>query len=116
MATVREIATLVGVSTATVSRVINEPKKVAPATVAMVQAVIEELHYEKKVAKKKRSNTFAIIVLNITNPFFSELLDVIEDEAYHHGRCVLFFNSRARLRQERMYFHECENHQVDGVF
>ncbi len=116
MATIREIATLVGVSTATVSRVINEPNKVAPETVTKVKTAINELNYKKKVPLKKRSNTFAIIVPNITNPFFSELLDVIEEEAYHHGRCVLFFNSRHYLRQEKIYFSECASHQVDGVF
>jgi len=116
MATVREIATLVGVSTATVSRVINTPNKVSPETLTKVKAAIDKLHYTKKVPLKKRSNTFAIIVPNITNPFFSELLDVIEDEAYHHGRCVLFFNSRQALRLEKNYFRECLSHQVDGVF
>lgn len=116
MATVRDIAGLVGVSTATVSRVLNEPELVAPDTVAKVNQAIKELQYERKISKRKRTNLFGVIVPNITNPFFAELLEVIEKEAFYHGRCVLFFNSRHSIRQERVYLNECNNHEVDGVF
>lgn len=116
MATVRDLAALVGVSTATISRVLNDPELVAPDTVAKVNQAIKELQYERRISKRKRTNLFGIIVPNITNPFFSELLEVIEKEAFHHGRCVLFFNSRHNIRQERVYLNECNNHEVDGVF
>lgn len=116
MATVRDIAALIGVSTATVSRVLNESEMVAPETVAKVNEAIKELNYKKKIPKRKRTNLFGVIVPNISNPFFSELLDVIEKEAFYHGRCVLFFNSRQSTRQERVYLNECYNHEVDGVF
>lgn len=116
MATVRDIAALVGVSIATVSRVLNNSNSVAPETVEKVYAAINELNYQRKLPKRKRTNLFGIIVPNITNPFFSELLDVIEKEAFHHGRCVLFFNSRNSSRQEKLYLEECRNHKVDGVF
>lgn len=116
MATVRDIAALVGVSVATVSRVLNNSEAVTAETVAKVNNAIKELNYEKKPPKTKRTNLFGVIVPNITNPFFSELLDVIEKEAFHHGRCVLFFNSRNSIRQEKVYLQECYNHEVDGVF
>ncbi|WP_278183020.1 LacI family DNA-binding transcriptional regulator [Vibrio misgurnus] len=116
MATVRDIAAHVGVSIATVSRALNEPNKVSPETLKVVERAINELSYEKKLPVKKRTNLFGVIFPNISNPFFSELLEVIENEAFHHGRCVLFFNSRHNLRQEKLYLQECENHEVDGVF
>lgn len=116
MATVRDIAAHVGVSIATVSRALNEPNKVSPETLKVVEYAINELNYEKKLPVKKRTNLFGVIFPNISNPFFSELLEVIENEAFHHGRCVLFFNSRHNLRQEKLYLQECENHDVDGVF
>jgi DNA-binding LacI/PurR family transcriptional regulator len=116
MTTVRDIAALVGVSTATVSRVLNESSAVSPQTKIKVKLAMEELGYEKRILNKKRTNLFGVIFPNISNPFFAELLDVIEKEAYYHGRCVLFFNSRQSTRLEKIYLHECENHQVDGVF
>jgi LacI family transcriptional regulator len=116
MATVRDIAALVGVSTATVSRVLNESSQVSAQTSIKVKLAMEELGYKKRIVNKKRTNLFGVIFPNISNPFFAELLDVIEKEAYYHGRCVLFFNSRNSLRLEKTYLNECENHQVDGVF
>lgn len=116
MATVRDIAALAGVSTATVSRVLNDPEVVSPETVVLVNTAIKELKYQRKALRRKRTNLFGIIVPDITNPFFAELLDVIEKEAFFHGRCVLFFNSRHNTRQEQVYINECSNHEVDGVF
>jgi LacI family transcriptional regulator len=116
MATVQDIADFAGVSTATVSRVLNKSEAVSPETVAKVNEAIKELKYERKALKRKRTDLFGIIVPDITNPFFAELLDVIEREAFFHGRCVLFFNSRHNTKQEKLYLNECLNHEVDGVF
>ncbi|EGR3932589.1 LacI family transcriptional regulator, partial [Vibrio cholerae] len=48
--------------------------------------------------------------------FFAELLEVLEKEAFLHGRCIMFFNSQYSTRTEKIYFNECINHNVDGVF
>lgn len=116
MSTVRDIAAKVGVSIATISRALNEPDKVSRKTLLLVEEAMKEQNYTRKIIMKKHTNLFGVIFPNISNPFFSELLDVIENEAFHHGRCVLFFNSRHNLRQEKICLHECENHGVDGVF
>jgi LacI family transcriptional regulator len=116
MSTVRDIAAYVGLSIATVSRALNESDKVSPETLKIVESAAIKLNYEKKQPVRKKTNLFGVIFPNISNPFFSELLEVIENEAFHHGRCVLFFNSRHNLRQEKLYLKECENHNVDGVF
>lgn len=116
MSTVRDIAAYVGLSIATVSRALNESDKVSPETLKIVESAAKKLNYEKKQPVRKKTNLFGVIFPNISNPFFSELLEVIENEAFHHGRCVLFFNSRHNLRQEKLYLKECENHNVDGVF
>ncbi len=116
MATVRDIATQVGVSIATVSRALNEPEKVSPETLRVVKKAMQEMDYKKKAPVRKRTNLFGVIFPNISNPFFAELLEIIENEAFHNGRCVMFFNSRHNLRQEKLYLQECESHGVDGVF
>lgn len=116
MSTVRDIAAYVGLSIATVSRALNESDKVSPETLKIVESAAIKLNYEKRQPVRKKTNLFGVIFPNISNPFFSELLEVIENEAFHNGRCVLFFNSRHNLRQEKLYLKECENHNVDGVF
>ncbi|MGY5612470.1 LacI family DNA-binding transcriptional regulator [Vibrio brasiliensis] len=116
MATVRDIATLVGVSVATVSRVINNSDKVTPETVEKVNQVMKEFDYKKPKPKRKQTNIIAIIVPNNENPFYSEILDAVEKEAFYHGKCMLFFNSRNSRRQEKIYLNECKSHDVDGVF
>ncbi len=116
MTTVRDIAALSGVSISTISRVLNEPEKVATDTLVKVNEAIEELNYVKRPVKKKRTKLFGIIFPNISNPFFAELLEVLEKEAYLHGRCIMFFNSRYSTRTEKIYFNECISHNVDGVF
>ncbi|MCW8995266.1 MAG: LacI family transcriptional regulator, partial [Psychromonas sp.] len=116
MSTVRIIAEHTGFSIATISRALNQPSKVSSETLSVIEAAMKELNYEKKEKIKKRSNIFGVIFPNISNPFFAELLGVIEKEAYYHGRCILFFNSRHNLRQEKIALAECKNHGVDGVF
>ena len=116
MSTVRIIARHTGFSIATISRAINEPNKVSVETLAVVRNAMQELNYEKKEKIKKKSNIFGVIFPNISNPFFSELLGVLENEAFHNGRCILFFNSRHNLHQEKIALAECKSHGVDGVF
>ncbi|WP_407334259.1 LacI family DNA-binding transcriptional regulator [Enterovibrio sp. 27052020O] len=117
MSTVREIAKLAGVSTATVSRVMNKPDTVSPDRRAKVEAVMTAFSYQPHQRKRpKPTNLFGVIVPDITNPFFSQFLDVLEREAYLHGRSILFFNSRHDRHQERIYLEECARHNVDGVF
>lgn len=116
MATVRDIAALVGVSVATVSRVINHSDDVSPAMAEKVNKALEECQYKKTAPKRKQSKIFALIVPNINNMFYSEVLYALEQEAFYNGRCLLFFNSRGSKRQEKLYLNECKAHGVDGVF
>ncbi|PNH91685.1 LacI family DNA-binding transcriptional regulator [Vibrio diazotrophicus] len=116
MATVRDIAALVGVSVATVSRVINHSDDVSPVMVEKVSKALEECQYKKTAPKRKQSKIYALIVPNINNLFYSEVLYALEQEAFYNGRCLLFFNSRGSKQQEKLYLNECKAHGVDGVF
>ena len=117
MSTVRDIAKRAGVSIATVSRVINDSSSVSVQARERVLEAMDELNYEKPPLKKRNpTKLFAVIVRNMTNPFFSQLVDVLEREAYRHGRSLLIFNSRNNLQLEKTFICECENHNVDGVF
>lgn len=117
MSNVREIAKLAGVSTATVSRVMNTPDKVSPESRAKVEAIMQAFNYQPhQRMRRKPTDLFGVIVPDITNPFFSQFLDVLEKEAFLHGRSILFFNSRHDRHKERLYLEECARHKVDGVF
>jgi LacI family transcriptional regulator len=115
--TVRDVAKQAGVSIATVSRVLNGKGKISEEAKQAVEQAIDILNYQKPPPKKKKpTKLFAVIVRNMTNPFFSQVIDLLEEEAYKHGRSLLLFNSRNNLHLEKTFLSECENHHVDGVF
>ena len=58
---------------------------------------------------------FAVMLPNLSNPYFAELLDIIEQEASHHGFSILFFNSRHSVQLERSCLEACRRQQVDGL-
>ncbi|EEX91516.1 transcriptional regulator, LacI family protein [Vibrio orientalis CIP 102891 = ATCC 33934] len=115
--TIRDVAKRAGVSIATVSRVLNGSERVSVEAKQAVELAMTELNYQKPPEKRKKpTKLFAVIVRNMSNPFFSQLVDVLEEEAYKHGRSLLLFNSRNNLQLEKTFFSECINHKVDGVF
>ena len=93
-----------------------------PETTAHVQAVLKELGYvyNQPLAKRKTSNSkqalFAIILPNLVNPYFAELLDVVEQEAQFLGRALLVFNSRGDTQRELTLLQECQKYKLDGLF
>lgn len=122
MATIRDVAQLAGVSIATVSRVLNNSEKVLPETTKHVKAILKELNYVYNQPLSKRSTAtgkkslFAIILPNLVNPYFAELLDVVEQEAQHLERGLLVFNSRGDVQREVSLIEECHRYKVDGIF
>lgn len=115
--TIRDVAKKAGVSIATVSRVLNGSERVSIEARQAVELAMTELNYQKPPQKRKKpTKLFAVIVRNMSNPFFSQLVDVLEQEAYKHGRSLLLFNSRNNLQLEKTFLSECINHKVDGVF
>jgi DNA-binding LacI/PurR family transcriptional regulator len=91
------VARKAGVSTATVSRVINSSNKVRENTAAKVRAAIEELNYtpnsNARCLRSGRSNLFGIIVSDIRNPFFPDLIEHFELLATQHGIDVTIANT-----------------------
>jgi LacI family transcriptional regulator len=96
MATMRDVANLAGVSTATVSRVLSQTNNVEPETTARVRAAIDQLGYEVDgVAQSLRVRstfTFALIIPDLTNPFFPELATVVQHDAARAGYDVAIFS------------------------
>jgi len=93
---IRQVAKLAGVSTATVSRTINN-QRVTPSTALRVRQAIEELKYFPNTQARSlvsgRSRIVGLIVSDITNPFFPELVKGFEDAATRHGYEILLANT-----------------------
>lgn len=116
---IKEVARVAKVSTATVSRTINGSDKVSELTAQRVRRAIEKLRYypdtNARALGSGRSNLFGLIISDITNPFFPELVKSFEDVAMRHGKEVLVANTsydpvRAEHCARRML-----QRKVDGV-
>lgn len=116
---VRDVAAAASVSVGTVSNVLNRPEKVAPATVARVLAVIEELGFVRNDAARQlragRSRTIGLIVLDAANPFFAEVARGAEDRAAEAGMSVLLGNSDESPAREASYLDLFREQRVNGV-
>src|ERR1700756_4160316 len=90
---IREIAKRARVSTATVSRVVNRIPTVNPQTAKRVWNVVNELGYypntQARALVSGRSRIFGLIVSEITNPFFPEIVQVFETIAVQHDYEIL---------------------------
>lgn len=118
-ASVRDVADDAGVSVGTVSNVLNHPAKVSAATVARVQASIERLGFVRNDAARQlragRSRTIGLVVLDLRNPFFTEVARGAEERAAEHGLTVLVANSDEKQPREAMYLDLFEQQRVFGV-
>lgn len=78
MATMKDVARLAGVSTSTVSHVINKDRFVSEAITAKVEAAIKELNYAPSALarslKLNQTHTIGMLITASTNPFYSELV------------------------------------------
>jgi LacI family transcriptional regulator len=119
MSTIRDVARRAGVSTMTVSRVINNAGYVSPETRSRVQGAIAELGYVPnslaRSLRSKRTKTLALVLTDITNPFFTTLARGVEDVASDHGFNVIFCNTDESEHEQEEYLTVLVQKQVDGV-
>ena len=89
MATMKEVALLAGVSTATVSRVINQTSYVEPVTQERVEKAMRELNYRRNAAAlalaKRSGNMLGLLTGNLADPFFARLARGVEEVARQQG-------------------------------
>jgi DNA-binding LacI/PurR family transcriptional regulator len=118
--TIRDVARRARVSVATVSRVVNRsPHRVSSTTERRVRTAVRALGYRANIIaqglKKRSSRTVALIVPDISNPFFPAVARGIEDTARHHGYAVLLCNTYEDLARENAYLALLRHRWVDGV-
>ncbi len=121
-ASIKDIASKVGVSIALVSYVLNgleKEKRVGPELAKKIRQAAKELNYKpNQIARSLRkgsTNTIGLIVADISNHFFGLLARVIEDEAARLGYTVIFGSSDENYSKSAVLIETLLNRQVDGL-
>ena len=119
MSTILDVARQASVSAMTVSRYFNQPERLAPATAERVREAIEQLQYVPNAAARSlisgRTKTIALILTDITNPFYTTIVRGVEDVAQQHDYTLILGNTDEELEKERAYIDVMISRRVDGV-
>ncbi|MBO3676354.1 LacI family DNA-binding transcriptional regulator [Streptomyces sp. NEAU-YJ-81] len=97
MVTSQDVARLAGVSQATVSRVLQGSARVSPETRERVQTAMKQAGYHPNAAARamrtRRAGTIGVVVADITNPFYPQLLEAVSDELGRAGQRMTLWNA-----------------------
>ena len=119
MATVKDIAAAVGVSVATVSNALNGRPNVGRATRQRVLRIAQQLDYRPNRAAQAmrtgRTRAIGLVLPDLTNPFFPELAQAVENNARSRGLLVCLVDSQSRPEGEADGFSLLMQHAVDGI-
>lgn len=119
MVSIREVAAAAAVSVGTVSNVLNSPEKVSPTTVARVQAAIDELGFVRNDAARQlragRSRSVGLVVLDVGNPFFTDIARGAGSRAGENGLTLLLGTSDDDPQRERSYVDAFDEQRVCGL-
>ena len=119
MVTMVDVARAAGVSVATVSHVLNETRAVRPTTRDAVRDAIDECGYIHNTLARSlvtsRTRSIGVAISVISNPYFTEILQGIEQEAVAHGYTLLFADPRDEPGHEFDVVSSLHQRRVDGV-
>ena len=125
--TIKEIAKYCGVSVSTVSRVINNNPSVNPEKRKKIQDAIDLLGFQPNMLARgmvsKETKTFAVVVPDITNPYFTSIIFEIEQNCKDQGYSLLLVNTMSAGKSkdassclyEIEHFKKLKEKQVDGI-
>lgn len=116
---IREIAKIAGVSTATVSRVINQPDTTSKEVREKVEAVIKECNYvPNQMAKNlfsQSSNSIAIFIYDVTNPFFTSLIKELNNISFDNKYTLIICDTENNMEKEQEYLRYCQSIRCKGI-
>ncbi|SEN46370.1 transcriptional regulator, LacI family [Sphingomonas gellani] len=119
MATIIQVAAQAGVSTATVSRVLSQPDRVAVGTRERVLEVVQTLGYRPNVAARSlrthRAAKILLTVPDISNPFFASVIRGAEEAARDAGYALVLGDTRLNPEVEDQYAEMLSRREVDGL-
>lgn len=119
MITMSEIAKLTGVSQPTVSRVLNGNQAVNPEIRERVLSCVKEHGYQPNVMAQSlagsKTHLIGVILTDISNAFFADLVKYIEQEAGKSGYRLILFNTDYDPEQEQKCLEVVQRYRVDGL-
>ena len=114
-----DVAKKAGVSPTTVSRVINNYGYISDKTRNKVHEAMKELNYQPNSLARslhgKKTNLVGLIFPGVSNPFFGELVEEIENKLFEDGYKVILCNAAYNKEKERSYLRMLLANQVDGI-
>ncbi len=117
--TIKDIAKALGVSTSTVSRALRDSHEISPETKQMVLECAEKMNYSPNPIalslKERRSRSIGVIVCEIANSFFSQVINGIESIAYDKGYNVIISQSHESVQREIIDLQYLASRSVDGL-
>lgn len=119
MPTITDVARKAGVSTSTVSHVINETRYVSDEVKQRVRTAMKDLHYQPNVIARslrtRETQTVGVVVSDITNPFFTSIVRAIEDEVLKQGYNIILCDTDEKPEREQVYLRLLMGRRVDGL-
>ncbi len=119
MATIKDVAKRAGVSTTTVSHVINKTRFVAEDTRKLVSAAIKELHYSPSAVarslKVNHTKTIGLLATSSEAPYFAEIIEAVENRCFAQGYTLILANSHNNLEKQQAYLSMMAQKRVDGL-
>lgn len=119
MATIKDVAKLAGVSTTTVSHVINKTRFVAEETREAVWAAIKTLHYSPSAVarslKVNHTKSIGLLATSSEAPYFAEIIEAVENRCFDRGYTLILGNAHNDLQKQRAYLSMMAQKRVDGL-
>ncbi len=116
---IKQIAKAAGVSVATVSRVLNHPDSVAPATREKIQKVIDEKEYTPNWFARglnfNRTKTIGLVIPHTINSNYMEIANGVEEVAWQNGYITFMCNMEEGIQKEKEYIDQLIKRKVDGL-
>ncbi len=117
--TIKDIAKALQLSPSTVSRALRDSHEIGEATKKRVQSYAKEHNYRPNPAalslKEKKTKSIGIVVAEIANSFFSQLIDGVESVAYERGYNVIITQSKESFEKELLILDYLTSRSVDGI-
>lgn len=114
-----DVAKLAGVSSTTVSRVINNYGSLSEKTKKKVHEAMDQLNYQPNVMARslqgKRTNMIGLIIPDVSNPFFGELVEILEEQLFKKDYRVILCDSHQDHDKERYYLKMLQANRVSGI-
>ncbi len=119
MANIREIAKRAGIGIATVSRYFNNSGYVSEESRRKIKKVVDELDYTPNALARaiftKDTKIIGLLIPNITNPFFNQMVAELETIFIEQGYTIIFFNTNDDPEKERVHLATLKSYRVAGI-